>query len=260
MSSRNTIQNELKSLDSNLPVTDSPSFSVPEGYFEGLAEAVLAKVKNSEASSVQTELHELSPLLAGISKATPYSVPFSYFDENLESALHFGIEKESAVLEAIGKDLPYEVPAGYFDSLSTQILAKVSKPKARVIPLFARSWTRVAAAAVVAGALVFGGLRLFTTNGDQSGTQVAQHPADISAPYVAQAKPAIVQEIKKTSTKDLEAFIESVPTTASASLTKKEPVSKEETKELLKDVSVDEMENFLSAVPQTDELAAIDQP
>ena len=74
MRSQTNIKDELKSLESGLPVTDNPAFSVPEGYFEGLASSVLAKVKASEAS-VQKELAEISPLLAGIPKVTPYSVP-----------------------------------------------------------------------------------------------------------------------------------------------------------------------------------------
>jgi len=81
MSSRNAIQDELKSLGSSLPVTDNPFFSVPQGYFEELADSILAKVKASEILTPQAELNELSPLLAGIPKVTPYSVPSFYFEE-----------------------------------------------------------------------------------------------------------------------------------------------------------------------------------
>lgn len=254
MSSRNTIQEELRSFGSGLPVTNNPSFSVPEGYFEELAATILAKVKSSDTSA-GAELSELSPLLAGIPKAMPYSVPSSYFEDNLQNALTIESESEVSFLTDLDKAMPYEVPTGYFDELPAQILAKVSLPKAKVVPLFARTWMRAASAAVVAGVLFFGGWQLF--NGRESHSGTAARATETST-YVAQAKP-VIQEIKKASTKDLEEFIGSVPpTTASA---KKQPSSKEETKELLKDVSVNEMENFLSTVPQNDdELAATDQP
>jgi len=256
MSSRNTIQDELRSLNSGLPVTNSPSFSVPESYFEGLAAIILAKIKSSEVST-HTELDELSPLLAGIPKVTPYSVPSSFFEENLRNISLIGDETESPILAVIGQEIPYEVPVGYFENFPAQVLAKVSIPKAKVVPLFARTWMRTAAAAVVGGALILGGLQIFS--GKQNTNSTASQAVDTASAYVAQTKPAPVQAIKKASTKDLEDFIENVPVTASSP--KKEPASKEEAQALLKDVSVNEMENFLAAVPQADdELAATDVP
>ena len=201
MSNHKTIENELKSLGSSLPVVNSPSFSVSEGYFEGLAESVLAKLKEIEESTTQAELSELSPLLAGLTKATPYSVPSSYFEENLQGLPFRQSELDSPVLAATGKDVPYQVPPDYFNGFPAQVLAKVSAPKAKVVPLFARTWMRVASAAVVGGALMVGGLQLF--GGKQNGNETANQPADTASAYVAQAKPAIVQEIKKASTKDL---------------------------------------------------------
>jgi len=151
--------------------------------------------------------------------------------------------------------LPYNVPADYFDSLPSEVLSRTSKSEAKVIPLFRRTWMRAAAVVIVAGGLVLGGLTI--------GQKSSKEDLAISQPQVtksvAEVKPAIKQEIKKVSTSDLEAFVESVP--ANSSAPKKKSSAPEETKELLKDVSVNEMENFLAVVPQPDdELAAIDQP
>lgn len=259
MSNRNTIQDELRNLGSALPVTNSPSFSVPENYFDGLAAVVLAKVKSSEPADAASELNDLSPLLAGVSKTMPFSVPSSYFEKNLQTTPALEEEIESTVFAAVGKTLPYGVPENYFDNLPEQVLAKVRKPEAKVVPMYRRTWMRVAAAVIVTGGLVFGGLQIFSNKQQQNSDSLAATTQKNTNVQVADNKAPVVQEIKKVSTKDLEEFVKSVPITAAAP--KKEPPSKTETKELLKDVSVNEMENFLAAVPQPDdELSATDEP
>src|SRR6478735_4129380 len=126
MSNLNNIQEELRSLESGLPVNNIQPYSVPENYFDGLAEAILARVRTMEESA-QAELLELSPLLAGISKLTPYSVPSSYFEDTLEDMAGFSQESDSPILDAVGKMMPYAAPDGYFESLPAEILARVAK-------------------------------------------------------------------------------------------------------------------------------------
>ena len=259
MSNRNTIQDELRSLGSALPVTDSPSFSVPENYFDGLATAVLAKVKSSESADAVSELNELSPFLAGIPKTTPFSLPLSYFEENLQNIPVPNEEIELSLSAALGKTLPYEIPGNYFNDLPAQMLARISKQEGKVVPLYRRTWMRVAAAIVVTGGLVFGGLQIFGNKQQTGSDNLAAASTQKINGQLADNKAPIVQEIKKVSTKDLEEFIKTVPATATAP--KKVSPSKTETKELLRDVSVNEMESFLAAIPQTeDELAATDEP
>ena len=249
MSSQKHIQDELKSLESNLSFNNNQPFSVPDGYFDGLAASVLAKIKSSEASA-KSELGELSPLLAGIPKVTPYSVPFSYFQENVETVPGLIQEPTSLVLSNIGKELPYSVPEGYFENLSDQVLSKVSIP-ARVVPLFARTWMRVATAAVVAGALFFAGLQLFSNKNE--GSEIADKPSDTTQTLVARNGPAIEKVIKQASTKELEEFVETVQVNGKAS-GKSESESQKEVEELLKDVSTNEMESFLSTLPVDEDL------
>jgi hypothetical protein len=247
MSNQKNIQNELKALESGLPFNNNQPFSVPEGYFEGLAAEVLAKVKGSEVSA-EAELGELSPLLAGIPKITPYSVPFSYFQENVENGPGLVQAKESAVLAYIGKELLYSVPFGYFDALPDQILSKVAIPKTRVIPLFARTWMRVASAAVVAGALFFAGLQLF--NKSEIADPIAQ-PIDATQKQLAQNTQPIIKDIHQASTEELEEFIKTVQITAAKAPEEKN--AKQEVEALLKDVTTTEMESFLSAIPASDD-------
>lgn len=249
MSNQKIIQEELRSLGSSLPVLNSPVFSVPDGYFEGLAAVILAKVKSEAPLSSQAELNELSPLLASIPKVMPYAVPTAYFQENLDIPQSAETETPSPVLGAIGKQMPYGVPAGYFDAFPAQVLKSINRPTARVVPLFARRVVRIAAAAAVAGALLWSGLRLFS---DKPLTDTASAPAaQPTAPAVAQNVPALKKEISRASTKELEAFVKDVPVATTASA---KPIGvKAEADDLLKDVSVNEMESFLSAVSANDD-------
>lgn len=93
---------------------------VPVGYFDSLADSILTKIKTS-GNDVTTELQNLSPVLAGISKTNVY-----------------------------------EVPAGYFDTVATTATAQL-KQQAKVVSFFnTRTWVRYAAAAVVISMLAFG--------------------------------------------------------------------------------------------------------
>lgn len=249
MNSQKNIQDELKSLQSGLPVTNDPVLSVPKGYFEGLASSILAKVKASEAS-VQTELAELSPLLAGISKVTPYSVPLFYFEQNAELIPDFSEEPQFTFLNSVSKNAPYKIPLGYFNTFPEQMVNKVVQPAVKVIPLFARKWMRIAVAAVVGGAMIVGSNKYFD---DKSFGDTANTSIDTTQNLVARNAPAIQQEIKKASTKELAEFINNVGINVKAPKSDVAPTEKNNVKELLKDVSDSEMEAFLSALPTSDE-------
>jgi hypothetical protein len=257
MNNQKNIQEELRSLESGLPVNNIQPFSVPENYFNGLAEAILEKVKNMEASA-KAELIELSPLLAGIPKLTPYAVPSSYFEDTLEDITRFSQESDSPVLDAIGRAMPYAVPVGYFESLPTEIMARVDKPKAKVVPLFGRTWMRVASAAAIAGALFLGGNQLLknSSNDTPSTAVVTSTPGDQN--LLADNTQPIEKVIKQASTKELEEFISTVHVNPSATTESvKNTSDKSEVEALLKDVSTSEMENFLSAMPADDEFLTI---
>ncbi len=253
MSSQKNIQDELISLGSNLPVNNNLPFSVPEGYFEELADALLAKVKSTNNDAAQTELSELSPLLAGLSKQMPYTVPVSYFENNAKDLDTLTQETDSAILAAIGNHTPYVVPEGYFETLPQTILARVSTPKAKVIPLFGRTWMRVASAAAIAGALFFGSYQLLNNGSTANSPVTASRPAATEQKLVASnAHP--IEEIKTVSTKDLEEFIANVRVLKPVKTTEKQnKTEKADIKDLLKDVPTSEMESFLSTLPTADD-------
>ena len=69
MTQRENILQELRELKSILADADfQTTYKAPAGYFDGLAEEILNRVKALEATSASEELVALSPLLSSISK------------------------------------------------------------------------------------------------------------------------------------------------------------------------------------------------
>lgn len=252
MDNRQNIQDELKSLQSSLTASNDPApFAVPEGYFDGLSASVLAKIKGAEPSAGE-EISGLSPLLAGISRKTAYSVPSGYFEDSLLSLTALGAEPESPVLQSIGKTIPYTIPDGYFETVPQAVMNRVVQPAVKVVPLFARRWIRMAAAAVVGGALCVAGLRYFGTT-DNAQPFATDTNRDTAKTEMAKTNASPLPELKTVSTTELDAFVNEVRAPITKSGTTTQQSKTVEVKALLKDVSASEMEEFLSEVPTLDE-------
>ncbi|NCI47581.1 hypothetical protein [Sediminibacterium soli] len=64
-----------------LPAITREGFGVPEGYFEGFAGSVLARIRAGNAASEPlAELAEIAPLLHAIPRQEVYTVPAGYFE------------------------------------------------------------------------------------------------------------------------------------------------------------------------------------
>ncbi|RYY62141.1 MAG: hypothetical protein EOO05_03845 [Chitinophagaceae bacterium] len=168
MSNPENISNELNELKSSLAGSGRPggSFAVPQGYFDGFAQNMLERVRLLDVSD---ELAGLSPVLAGVPKVNPYSVPSGYFDsldpmvpnrdEDISlSPLMKGLQKKqsfsvpegyfgkmaapsvadpvSPLLESISRVTPYTVPAGYFASLNP--MQQVAEPVSPLLDSISR--------------------------------------------------------------------------------------------------------------------------
>jgi len=126
MNSRINILNELRGISpalASLPFKQ-PYQDVPEGYFEGLADEILLKVRDEQKSVI----------LADADKTGPYQVPENYFQdlpaiimqriktsdkENSEGEL----EILSPLLKGLKKKNIFNVPQGYFDEFSGNAIA-----------------------------------------------------------------------------------------------------------------------------------------
>lgn len=88
MAQNNNILQELRELESSLAgMAVQNTYSVPEGYFEGLAAQVLNRVKAMEATTATEELHLLSPAVSALSKQIPYTAPVGYFEALPENTI-----------------------------------------------------------------------------------------------------------------------------------------------------------------------------
>lgn len=239
MNNRNTIQEELRELDSSLAVVMSPStpFEVPQGYFEGLAGSIMNRIKS--VSETGDELSELSPLLASIPRKMPYSVPEGYFNTDLDPLSLVKEEKDTALLSLIERVTPYEVPFGYFEEFPEKMLRKLGKQEGKVVRMGAsRRWMRFAVAAVTAGIITVSGIAYF-----RSGNTVA-----VDNPQW------VTKQLKGVSDKELNEFVNTVSPVQSSSAIAVNKKDGEEVKKLLKDVPDNELQAFLDQMPE-EELA-----
>jgi hypothetical protein len=237
MNDRNTTQDELNELNSGLtPPSGNNPYSVPEGYFEGLASSVLAKIKGEVSVSAADEIAQLSPLVAGISRHIPYSLPDNYFQSNIEGLHALTAEdEESLVLSFVSKEMPYEVPTGYFANLPEQVLEKVSAKQAKVVHLGARKWMRFAVAAMVTGVMAISGFFYFSNRG---GTKTTSDP---------------VVAVKKASIQELDEFIKTTAVNdGKAQVTAKNTAPRADGKKIFADVSDKELNAFLDQMPADD--------
>jgi hypothetical protein len=241
MTNRNTILNELKDIGSALGNYNPQNiYTVPNGYFEGLPTQILNRIKALEATNAKEELEYLSPLLGNLSKEMPYSVPAGFFqtlsDDLMQKINEHSnhqtsgeeIESLSPLLSSLKNKNPYSVPAGYFENLG----AKTEKKETKVISIAGRRLYRLAVAAVVIGIVAIGGL-LFIKPGqiDPNKNPQAWINKNVN---------------KKVSEEKIDEFVK-LAEDETATVVKDNEASKQaEIKELMKDVSEKEIEDFLN--------------
>ncbi len=245
MTQKENILQELNELKSTLATVNQQNvYTIPVGYFDGLAAQVLNRIKALEAKNAVEELGYLSPSLSNISKQLPYAVPAGYFEGLAEKVMQlvresndYQTSKEeleilSPLLGGLKRTMPYSVPQGYFESLGE----KRNKPAARIISITSRKWFRYAAAAVVTGVIVLAGFIYF----------ISRNNVDpVEQPYAW-----VKKSIKEIDKADIDAFVKLADeelTNQAAVATS--PVRPEEIKELMKDVSDKEIQDFLDAAP-----------
>lgn len=119
MSQKDNILQELKELNASLPHQPGNIYQVPAGYFDGLADQVIARIKAMEVADSNEELELLSPFLNNISRK-----------------------------------MPYQIPQGYFENINTVVGRENKKPAKLVVLNPRRTWLRYAAAAIVTGLIV----------------------------------------------------------------------------------------------------------
>ena len=164
MHSNDTIQNELKELNSILAgISNENVYTVPMGYFEVLSYDILLGIKEQ--------------ITAVADKST---VPAGYFDglaDTILGKIRTGIDDETGLLAGLKGINVYRVPQGYFDDLAISIVNKLQQPAKVVVMERRSSFFRYAAAAVITGMMGLSVISVFDKNEKngsiQSGTEMA---------------------------------------------------------------------------------------
>lgn len=141
---------------------------VPEGYFDNLAGNILNKIKAQE-----NEAETLSPLLESLRKTNVFTVPQGYFEGLSEGILAGQSDMDPALspaLEGLRRQPVFTVPQGYFETLPDQITGKLSQPKGKLVGFVRSRFVKYAAAAVVTGVMALG-VYQFTQKGTASGLE-----------------------------------------------------------------------------------------
>lgn len=226
METKSAILSELKEISPVLAgIGSGLTYQVPDGYFDGLAAVILNRIK-TQGLSAKDELQTLSPLLGGLSKKSPYQVPEGYFED------------ASPLLMQLRNKETYAVPQGYFENLATAILNKVRERKpAKVVSMnTSRRFMRYAAAAVVAGVMAVAGWFYFANSSTGSGSEVAA---------VEQ-----LSDDSKISDEEIAKYLEgeTIPVVTAATLAENDEMGASDIKEMLSDVSDDELQQYITTL------------
>ena len=149
------------------------------------------------------------------------------------------LKQLSPLLSGLKKEMPYSIPSGYFNQLTVVKTEAETRPAAKVVSMFKRSWFRYAAAAVVTGVIAIGALLYFnratTSNTDPDGI--------------------VKQMMKKVSTDDINNFVQ-LTTEESRDVAKVdarvEMKDKNDVQELIKDIPEKDIQSFLDDTQDAD--------
>lgn len=173
---------------------------VPKGYFDSLSTNILAKIKMLSPETAHEELQNISPVLLSLQKENIFKVPYGYFD-SLDINILAEIKRSPAetandelknlapVLRSLKTENVFKVPKDYFEHFAGTVTSKIKPATAKIITMQPRrSWLKIAAAAVVTGAIAISSLNIFNhpSNQDNTGTQVAANSTVMPA-YVKES-------------------------------------------------------------------------
>lgn len=225
------------------PVQKNP-FETPPGYFESLSDHVLNRIHALQASSPKEELEALSPLLVQIDKTPPFAKPGDFFEELPSDVLagvhaidfvNHELETLPLILSAVNKENIYKVPDSYFNTLPLQILNKINQQQNRLISSdFKRRLIRYAMAALIAGVIAVGTWEFFqnkpTAINDNGLTGINK-----------------ISDTEKISDDEIVNYLEFNEDTLSENNNSNAvpDFKEEEVKELLADLSDDELQQYL---------------
>lgn len=200
------ISNELRTISPFMAGIDKVNlFTVPGGYFEGLAECCLVLAKAGEKG-----------MLDDLSRQYNQEVPAGYFDQLPDTIMkRIKAQQEetaseelrilSPMLYAIQNENVFEVPKDYFTGLSDSILSKVQPIQARVVSIHRRSSTfiKYAVAAAFTGIMALGVFKFTGVSPKGSGQALPAYVTDGLKPH------NVDDELSKVADEDIIKYLQS---------------------------------------------------
>jgi hypothetical protein len=246
MATNNNILQELQELESSLGnISQASTYKVPHGYFDTLAETILLRIKTMNATSSKEEAELLAPVFKHVPEKSPYTVTADYFANNEQSLLQAvkglsqtpeeELESLSPFLSSIKKENPYSVPDNFFDKITIPA-PEQTVTETKVIAISSRKWYRYAAAAVVTSFIAVSAFLFF-------GKKQTIDPSEKSFAWVK-------KNMNKVSTDEISNFIQLTDETAPVVAVNTENTN--EVKELMKNVSDKEIQEFLNDTKATE--------
>lgn len=183
-------------------------FEAPVGYFNTLNHRVLSKVAATEITGT---------IPAGYFNDLSHKILNRIKAENQESQNSAAeIKSISPALYDLQSKNAYRVPQGYFSNLATQILAKINKDRAKVIPLHRRTIWKQAIAAMITGVIAVNALSVF--NKTNSGGYIAKEnpamPAYINQSYKFTSEDDVQEGIANLSDDEIVNYLDHTGTVA----------------------------------------------
>lgn len=229
----------MAQVGSNLP------YQVPQGYFDGLAQAILRRIK-TDSFDARQEVETLSPLLAGLNKKMPFSVPDDYFTElsgNVVGGVkaidfvHEELEIIPPMMQELRHKNVYSVPQGYFENLAASVLDKVKERKpAKVVSMNAgRRFMRYAVAAVIAGVIAIGGWLYFNSS-------------NTAEQQVAAATIETMSDDSKLSDEEMANYLETETLPIAINTSAPEEMDATDIREMLSEATEDELQQFITTL------------
>jgi len=100
-------------------------YAVEPAYFEEFADKLLARIKAAQTAAPDEELSVLSPLLSRLDKKMPFRAPEGYFSElagigipDMQASAGKDGDELSPLLSGIRSKVTYQAPEGYFEDFA----------------------------------------------------------------------------------------------------------------------------------------------
>lgn len=220
--------------------TQQPVFQVPDNYFDNLSQQVINEIEDTKRATA---------FLQSLSSSIPFAVPEAYFEnlaDQVNQRIHHSDEDLVSLdeLKDMPRTLPFAIPEAYFEKINIPSTQK-EKKQSTTLPLQPNfykvgKWNNWVAAASILLVFTIGGVWMF-----RDMHKTSQH---------LDTKQQVAQLLNTVSDEDIEKYIEndlenfdvySLMSSTSAATAVDNKVKKDKTENVLDDISSEDVDAYL---------------